>query len=75
MQFLEEMMNEKTKAVLLDRVYRLDRDITWNANNLVSQRSQVEATESVLVAQEAERAALIEDLEQAGVEVNVPVQS
>lgn len=67
-------MNEKTKTVLLDRVFRLNRDIDWNANNLLNQRSQVEDTEKVIAAQEKERAELIEDLKAAGVEVDVPVQ-
>jgi hypothetical protein len=67
-------MHEKTKAILLDRVFRLNRDITWNIASLVSQRSQVEETEKVLLAQKAERIALIEDLKVAGVEIDVPVQ-
>lgn len=68
-------MHEKTKTTLLDRVFRLNRDIAWNTDNLVAQKSQIEQAEKVLLAQEAERAALIEDLKEAGVEVDVPVQN
>jgi hypothetical protein len=75
MQFLEETMNERTKAVILDRVFRLNRDISWNTNSIFNAETALEEQRKVIAAQEAERAALIEDLKAAGVEVDVPVQN
>lgn len=68
-------MNERTKAVILDRVFRLNRDISWNTNSIFNAETALEEQRKVIAAQEAERAALIEDLKAAGVEVDVPVQN
>lgn len=67
-------MNEKTKEVLLNRVFILNRDIDWNTNHIINTEATIADQKRVLAAQEAERADLITDLKEAGVEVDVPVQ-
>jgi hypothetical protein len=75
MQYLEEKMNEHTKTVLLNRVYILDRDINWNTESIASAEQAIDAQKGVLAKLKFERAGLVEDLKEAGVELDVPVQS
>jgi hypothetical protein len=74
MQFLEEMMNQSTKTVLLNRVYILNRDIDRNEMLLGGLKEEVDSVTLILEGQNKERAALIEDLTAAGVEVDAAVQ-
>jgi hypothetical protein len=74
MQFLEEMMNQSTKTVLLNRVYILNRDIDRNEMFLGGLKEEVDSVTLILEGQNKERAALIEDLTAAGVEVDAAVQ-
>jgi hypothetical protein len=74
MQFLEEMMNQNTKTVLLNRVYILNRDIDRNEMLLGGLKEEVDSVTLILEGQNKERAALIEDLTAAGVEVDAAVQ-
>lgn len=67
-------MNESTKTVLLNRVYVLHRDISWNQKNILNSEDIIAKQKEVLAELEAEREALINDLKAAGVEVDVPVQ-
>lgn len=68
-------MNEHTKTVLLNRVYILDRDINWNTESIASAEQAIDAQKGVLAKLKFERAGLVEDLKEAGVELDVPVQS
>jgi hypothetical protein len=72
MQFLEEIMNQNTKTVLLNRVYILNRDIGRNEMLLGGLKEEVDSVTLILEGQNKERAALIEDLTAAGVEIDVP---
>ena len=67
-------MNEHTKTVVLDRVFRLNRDIPWNENRLKELKDEIDSLELIILGQTKQRAELVEDLKAAGVEVDVPVQ-
>lgn len=67
-------MNEKTKAVLLNRVAILNRDISWNKIQVDSLRTDLEVAEKVILGLQDEWDCLVSDLKEAGVEVDVPVQ-
>lgn len=67
-------MHETTKTILLDRVFRLNKNIPWNEEKLNSLEEEIDSLKLILEGQRKERSELIEDLKATGVEVDVPVQ-